>query len=79
MQPALKLLHPEDSLSQLKLAQLRRLSTDVIEASLCPGQRDCLKTRADGTILDGHHRIYVLKERGFEVDRLPRDIIQKGL
>ena len=44
---------------------------------MVPGQEGCLKTRADGTILDGHHRIYVLRSRGMDVDNLPREVIVK--
>jgi len=51
------------------------LSTEELLASLVPGQDGCLKTRRDGTILDGHHRICILRGRGIAVDRLPRDII----
>jgi hypothetical protein len=36
-----------------------------------------LKTRTDGTMLDGHHRIAVLRARGFAVDALPREVIAK--
>ncbi len=75
--PALKALHPETSLSPAKLAQLQRLSSDALMNSLVPGQRDCLKTRLDGTIIDGHHRIHVLRLRGVDVDVLPREIIAK--
>jgi hypothetical protein len=47
-------------------------------ASLLPDQEEgCLKTRPDGTILDGHHRICILRRRGVNVDGLPRDIIEK--
>jgi hypothetical protein len=53
---------------------MERLSTEALKLSLFPGQRDCLKTRPDGTILDGHHRIYVLRKRGVDVDGLPREI-----
>ncbi len=49
--------------------------TDVLLDLLLPGQKDSLKTRPDGTILDGHHRIYILRRRGVEVDALPREII----
>lgn len=44
--------------------------------SLIPGQKDCLKTRPDGTILDGHHRIHILRQRGVDVDvdALPREV-----
>ena len=78
--PPLKPLHPDSSLSAAKLAQMERLSNDVLKHSLAPGQRDCLKTRPDGTILDGHHRIHVLRKRGVNVNLLPREVnVKKGL
>jgi hypothetical protein len=73
----LKSLHSEDVLNAGKLAKLRKASTEALLASLLPPLKDCLKTRRDGTILDGHHRIFVLRERGFDVDLLPRDILEK--
>jgi hypothetical protein len=33
-----------------------------------------LKARLDGTVLDGHHRLSVLVERGEDIDALPREI-----
>ena len=58
---------------------MERRTTDVLRNSLLPGQKDSLKTRPDGTILDGHHRIYILRGRGVDVDPLPREIpSQKG-
>ena len=76
--PALKALHPDTSLTPTKIAQLERLATDALIDSLAPSQRDCLKTRPDGTIIDGHHRIYILRQRGVDVDKLPRKIIEKA-
>ena len=73
--PPLRPLHPDDRLIALKLNQFRRLSTGEIISSLRPGQAGSLKTKRDGTILDGHHRVQVLRERGIEVDSLPREII----
>lgn len=73
----LKPLHPDDSLSRTKLAQFEHLSTDTLRISLLPGQKDCLKARPDGTMLDGHHRIYVLRRRNVNVDALPREIRTK--
>jgi hypothetical protein len=75
--PPLKPLHPDNSLNAVKLTKIDRLSTDEIRESLSPSLRDCLKTRPDGTILDGHHRIYILRMRGFDVDKLPREIVVK--
>ena len=76
--PLLKPLHPDASLSPAKLAEMERRTTDVLRDSLLPGQKDSLKTRPDGTILDGHHRIYILRKRGVNVDALPRETIVRG-
>ena len=71
----LKPLHPEGSLSQPKLALFRKLSTEELIASLRPSEPGALKVKTDGTIMDGHHRVVVLRERGVEVDRLPREVL----
>jgi hypothetical protein len=76
--PLLKPLHPDTSLSPAKLGEMERQNTDVLRNSLRPGQKDSLKTRPDGTILDGHHRIYILRKRGVNVDALPREVIVRG-
>ena len=76
--PPLRFLHPDETLSKVKLAQMQRMTTEHLKETLMPGQRDCLKARPDGTVLDGHHRVYVLRTRGVEVDRLPREIIIKS-
>lgn len=75
--PPLKSLHSDSSLVAAKLQQLARVSTEVLIASLAPGREGSLKTRRDGTILDGHHRVAVLRERGVNVDKLPRDFVEK--
>ena len=75
--PPLRPLHPDVSLSVAKLREMEGLTTDVLQNSLLPGQTGSLKTRPDGTILDGHHRIYILRRRGVDVDALPREIIVK--
>jgi hypothetical protein len=75
--PPLKPLHPDSSLNPGKLAKMDRLSSEDLCASLLPPQDGCLKTRAEGTILDGHHRVYILRSRGVDVDRLPREIVVK--
>lgn len=76
--PSLRPLHPDHHLVELKLDLFRRLTTDVLIDSLRPGQAGSLKTSVDGTILDGHHRLKVLRERGVDVDVLPREVIAKG-
>ena len=75
--PPLKPLHPETSLIPTKLQAMEKYSTEELVASLVPGTKECLKTRPDGTILDGHHRIWVLRQRKIDVDQLPRQIIEK--
>ena len=73
--PSLKPLHPDSSLNPAKLAHLEKVSTEILKQSLLPGQPDSLKARPDGTILNGHHRVYILRKRGIGVDTLPREII----
>jgi len=75
--PPLRPLHSEALLTQVKLDKFRALETRVLVASLRPGMPGSLKTRPDGTMLDGHHRIAVLKSRGFAVDTSPREVIEK--
>jgi hypothetical protein len=75
--PPLRPLLLTTSLSQVKLNLYARLTTDELKYSLSPGQAGSLKTRTDGTIIDGHHRIEVLRRRGINVDQLPREILLK--
>ena len=75
--PELVFLHTESTLIKTKLDLFRSLTTAELKASLSPGQQGSLKVRPDGTVLDGHHRIRVLAERGEDVHLLPREIIEK--
>jgi protein-tyrosine phosphatase len=54
-------LHPESSLSPAKLDEFMKITTERLLKSLEPGQPGALKVRDDGTIVDGHHRIAVLR------------------
>lgn len=74
-EPPLRFLQTEASLSAVKLERFRTIATTDLIASLCPGQPGALKTRPDGTVLDGHHRLVVLRERTIEVDALPREVL----
>ena len=76
-QPPLTPLHSDQTLVTTKLETYRKLSDQVLIESLKPGKREALKARPDGTVLDGHHRIKVLRERGLDVDTLPREVIPK--
>jgi hypothetical protein len=76
-QPPLKMLHSDDHLIPLKIDQYRKLSNQVLLDSLKPGKEGALKARPDGTVIDGHHRLIILRERGIDVDTLPRETIEK--
>jgi hypothetical protein len=71
-------LHPDSSLSPAKLEQYARASTSELIESLRPGQPGSLKARDDGTMVDGHHRVKILRDRGVNVDLLPREVAPKA-
>jgi len=75
--PSLKPVHADSSLIKSKLDQYGKCSSQELMDSLKPGQLGSLKARADGTILDGHHRVKILRDRGVDVDSLPREIVAK--
>jgi len=75
--PPLQQLHDTSLLNQTKLKQYARLTTAELIQSLAPGEPGSLKVRDDGTILDGHHRIALLRDRGIDVDQLPREVLLK--
>jgi len=72
----LKPLHAEMNLSVAKLAMFEKLESDVLTGSLAPGQEHCLKARPVGTMLDGHHRVRVLRARNIDVNALPREVLR---
>lgn len=76
--PPLQPLHLSSALSQAKLNHYARLTTEELIRSLEPGQVGALKTRPDGTVIDGHHRIAILRERGVDVDQLPREVLVRS-
>ena len=77
--PPLKPFHSEAHLNPGKLATFEKLPSEALKDSLAPGQTHSLKTRPDGTMLDGHHRVHVLRGRGEDVDVLPRDILARNV
>jgi hypothetical protein len=76
-QPPLKPLHVDSSLIGSKLVKYAKLSDQELIDSLKPGQLGSLKVRPEETIIDGHHRIKILRDRGVDVDSLPREIIPR--
>lgn len=73
--PPLKPLHADHTLSPAKLAYFDKLDSVSIRTSLAPPPPFCLKAKPDGTMLDGHHRIHILRSRNENVDLLPRELI----
>lgn len=69
---ALKPLHKQ--LKEPVLEHWRKKTTEEIVASLKPGEEESLKAAVDGTIMNGHHRLRRLRERGVDVLQLPREI-----
>jgi hypothetical protein len=61
-------------LSEAKLRQFDKLATTELSDSLKPGQPGALKVKPDGTVMDGHHRIKILRARGVDVNSLPREV-----
>jgi hypothetical protein len=76
-EPPLRFLHSEATLSQVKLGQFRLVATAELIESLRPGQAGSLRARTDGTVLEGHHRLMVLRERGVDIDALPREVFPR--
>ena len=75
--PPLQPLHHTSLLNRTKLNLYARLTTQELLRSLAPGEPGSLKVRSDGTILDGHHRVEILRTRGVDIDQLPREVITK--
>jgi hypothetical protein len=59
----------------VRLAEFRKIATDQFIESLRPGQPGAPRVRADGAVLEGHHRLAALHERGVDIDALPRELI----
>ena len=72
--PPLKSIHPDSSLRPSSLDFWGKKSTQEIIDSLKPGQKDALLVYTDGRIAQGNTRIKILRDRGVDVDKLPREI-----
>jgi hypothetical protein len=78
-QPPLQRIHPDATYrsgsAKLALEYWRKQPTDAIVRSLTPGGRKALQVKPDGRIMNGNTRIKVLEERGVDVNRLPRELV----
>jgi hypothetical protein len=70
--PPLKQLHSDSTLSGSSLDYWRKQSTEDIVRSLAPDSEIPLTVKEDGTVMNGNTRIKALRERGYDVDSLPR-------
>lgn len=77
--PPLQRVHPhaiyQSGSAKIALEYWRKQSTDDIVRSLVPGSREALRVKLDGRIMNGNTRIKVLEERGFDINHLPREIV----
>ena len=75
--PPLRRIHSDQTLStgsnRYSLEYWRRQPTDVILRSLLPGEREALRVKPDGRVMNGNTRVKVLDERGIDVNALPRE------
>jgi hypothetical protein len=65
----------ETGVGKIALESVRKMTTREIVESLRPGARAPLKVKPQGDvdiIMDGNTRIKVLRERGYDVESLPR-------
>jgi hypothetical protein len=72
--PELRLIHDEQSFSQTSLAYWRTKSGDYILASFgSPANPDysALQVKADGRVLNGNTRLFVLSQKGYDIETIP--------
>ena len=78
-QPPLQRIHPDSTYqsgtAKIALEHWRKQPTDALIRSLAPGGREALQVKADGRIMNGNTRVKILEERGFDVNSLPREIV----
>jgi hypothetical protein len=78
--PPLRRIHSDQTIetgpSRFSLDYWRKQPTDAIIKSLQPGEREALRVKPDGRVMNGNTRIKVLEERGVDVNGLPRELMQ---
>ncbi len=81
-QPPLRRIHSDtlyerDSAARRSLDYHRTRTTEEIVESLRPhpGNKEPLRVKPGGRVLQGNTRIKVLEERGYPVNGLPRNVI----
>jgi hypothetical protein len=75
--PNLRLIHDEATIrSNPSFDYWNDRSIEEIVRSLRPETAMPLIVRADGTILDGNTRVWILRLRGYDVESLPRSVYE---
>ena len=77
--PPLRRMHGEETLTsepsdRYRYEDIHKMPTEEIVESLRRGAKEPLRVRPDGLIYDGNTRVFVLEQRGFDIDSLPREI-----
>jgi hypothetical protein len=77
--PPLQRIHSAETLTtgsaKYGTESVRKMSTEDIVKSLKSGSAEPLKVKPDGRIFDGNTRVFILEQRGYDGDTLPRVII----
>jgi len=74
--PSLKVLHSRTTIeSDPNYSSWSQESTENIVRSLYPGGEEPLLVNSDGLVLNGNTRITILQDRGYDVDSLPRELL----
>jgi hypothetical protein len=71
-----RLIHARESLRPSSVDCWTRKETDEIVASLRPDAAAPRLVATDGPVMDGNTRIYILRDRGYDVDTLPRKLYE---
>ena len=78
--PVLRLIHSnealENGIARFSLAFWRKKSDAEIMNSLKIGQSESLKVKPDGRILNGNVRCKILLERGIDINKLERVVVE---
>ncbi len=77
--PTLKSIHSKETLTsgsnKYSYDHWSKQSTDDIVRSLKPGEHEALRIKPDGRIWNGNTRTTILRDRGFDINSLPREVL----
>jgi hypothetical protein len=76
--PPLRPLHLNSVLSRAKLNHYAGLTTEGFDTFTSARTNRRSQSTSRWTVIDGHHRIAVLRDRGIGVNELPREVLTKS-